>query len=158
VRGDDGSSDWFEIADELSQGALGNKAGVVAMRADIELHQGEVQCAADRFEAHISSTWFRSPYFAARAEAYVRLGREDADDAILTAEEGIGEHRYAMGILLRAKGIRFGDDAMLRQSLDLLKELECPYQSARTGWLLGGEEREEAKRTFESLGATLPAD
>jgi class 3 adenylate cyclase len=157
LRGDDGSSGWFEIADELSQGALGNKAGVIVMRADIELHQGEVQCAADRFESDISTTWFRSPYLAARAEAFARLGHEDADDAIATAEEGIGEHRYGMGILLRAKGIRSGDEALLRESLELFEELECPYQSARTGWMLGGDDRESAKGTFEGLGATLPA-
>jgi Predicted ATPase len=157
LRGDDSWSDWFEIADELSQGALGNKAGVIVMRADIELHQGEVQCAADRFESDISTTWFRSPYLAARAEAYARLGLKDADEAILTAEEGIGEHRYGMGILLRAKGIRSGDESLLRVSLALFEELDCPYQSARTGWMLGGADREKAKGTFESLGATLPA-
>jgi tetratricopeptide (TPR) repeat protein len=156
LRGDDGWADWFGIAEELSQGALGNKAGVVVMRADIELHQGEVQCAADRFEGEISTTWFRSPYLAARAECYARLGLAEADDAIAAAEEGIGEHRYGMGILLRAKAIRADDEATLRQSLELFKELECPYQAARTGWMLDGEEHEEAKRTFESLGATLP--
>ena len=53
-RGDDGWTEWFDIAEELSYGALGNKAGVVVMRADIELHQGEVQCAADRFQPEIS--------------------------------------------------------------------------------------------------------
>ena len=78
LRGDDGWREWFEIADELSEGALGNKAGVIVMRADIELHQGEVQCAADRFETDISTTWFRSPYLAARAEAYARLGRRES--------------------------------------------------------------------------------
>ncbi len=158
LRGDDRWSGWFEIADELGEGGLGNKAGVVVMKAEIELHQGELQCAADRFVSKISTTWFRSPYLAARAEAYSRLGSEDADDAILAAEDGIGEHRYAMGILLRAKGIRSGDEKILRESLDLFRQLDCPYQSARTGWLLRGEDREEAKRTFESLGATLPAD
>jgi class 3 adenylate cyclase/tetratricopeptide (TPR) repeat protein len=158
LRGDDGWSDWFEIAEELSQGALGNKAGVVVMRADIELHQGEVQCAADRFESEISTTWFRSPYLAGRAEAYARLGLEEADDAIVVAEEYIGEHRYGMGILLRAKGIRSGDEALMRESLELFEELECPYQSARTGWMLRGDDRDQAKRTFEGLGATLPAD
>ena len=126
------------------------------MRADIELHQGEIECAADRFESEISTTWFRSPYLAARAEAYARLGRKDADEAILVAEEDIGEHRYGTGILLRAKGIRSGDETLLRESLDLFEELECPYQSARTGWMLGGAEREKAKGTFEALGATLP--
>ncbi|MFI5078974.1 MAG: hypothetical protein ACHQRO_16605, partial [Vicinamibacteria bacterium] len=158
IRGADARSDWFEIADELSQGALGNKAGVIVMRADIELHQGEVQCAADRFVSEISTTWFRSPYLAGRAEAFARLGRKDADDAIAAAEEGIGEHRYGLGILLRAKGIRAGDEDTLRQSFDLFKEIDCPYQTARTGWLIGGENREEAKRILERLGATLPAD
>jgi hypothetical protein len=158
LRGDDGFSDWFQIADELSQGALGNKAGVVVMRADIELHQGEVQCAADRFESEISTTWFRSPYLAGRAEAYARLGRADADDAILVAEEYIGEHRYGHGILLRAKGIHAGDEQHLRDSLELFRQLECPYQTARTGWLLGGGEREEAEQIFGGLGATLPID
>jgi tetratricopeptide (TPR) repeat protein len=156
LRGDDGWSDWFEIADELGHGGLGNKAGVVVMKADIELHQGEVKCAAERFEAEISSTWFRSPYLAGRAEAYARLGRDDADDAIRAAEEHIGEHRYGMGILLRAKGIHSGDEAKLRESFELFKEIDCPYQTARSGWMLD-DAREEAKGIFEKLGATLPA-
>jgi class 3 adenylate cyclase/tetratricopeptide (TPR) repeat protein len=158
LRGLDRWNDWFEIADELGEGALGNRAGVIVMKADLELHQGELQCAADRFVSEISSTWFRSPYLAGRAEAFARLGRKETDDAILAAEQNIGEHRYGLGILLRAKGIRNGDEATLRESLDLFKELDCPYQAGRSGWLLGGSDREEAERTFESLGATLPAD
>ena len=158
LRGEDGWADWFQIADELSHGALGNKAGVVVMRADIELHQGLVDRAAERYGPDIASTWFRSPYLAGRAEAYARLARSDADDALLVAEEYIGEHRYGMGILLRAKAIHADDEGLLRQSLELFRELDCPYQAARTGWLLGGAEREEAKRTFEGLGATLPVN
>ena len=158
LRGEDRWNDWFEIADELGEGALGNRAGVIVMKADLELHQGELQCAADRFVSEISSTWFRSPYLAGRAEAFARLGLKETDDAIRVAEENIGEHRYGLGILLRAKGVRAGDEAPLRESLDLFKELDCPYQAGRSGWLLGGSEREEAKRTFGSLGATLPVD
>src|SRR5262249_29709608 len=116
-----------------------------------------VERAAERFEAEISTTWFRSPYFAGRAESCARLGRPDADDAILVAEEYIGEHRYGYAILLRAKGIRAGDDALLRESMELFGELECRYQEARSGWMLGGEERDRAAETFERLGATLPA-
>jgi class 3 adenylate cyclase len=157
LRGDDGWTEWFSIAEELSYGALGNKAGVVVMRADIELHQGEVQCAADRFEPAIASTWFRSPYMAGRAEAYARLGRDDAGEAIEAAEEQMGEHRYGMGILLRAKGILSGDESQLNESFALFKEIDCPYQAARSGWLLGGEEREEATAIFSRLQTTLPA-
>jgi hypothetical protein len=116
-RDDGGSDDWFEIARELSMGGQGNKAGVAAMQADVDLHQGLPDCAADRFDQPVETAWFRSPYFATRAEAYARLGRKVADDAIATAEASIGEHRYARGILLRAKGIRSGDDTALRESL-----------------------------------------
>ena len=157
LRGESGWLEWFEIADELSEGALGNKAGVIVMRADIELHQGLTDRAAERFESDIATTWFRSPYLASRAESYARLGRPDTDDAILVAEEYIGEHRYAMGILLRAQGIHAEDEQCLRESLELFKELDCPYQVARTGWLLGGEARDEAVEIFGRLGATPPA-
>jgi hypothetical protein len=158
LRGDDGWSEWFEIANELSQGSLGNKAGVVVMRADIALHQGLPERAAEGFEAEVSSTWFRSPYLAARAETYARLGREDTDEAIRVAEEHIGEHRYGGGILLRAKGIHSGDEARIREALELFTELECPYQAARSGWLLGDREREQATEIFGRLGVMLPAD
>jgi class 3 adenylate cyclase/tetratricopeptide (TPR) repeat protein len=157
LRGDEGWSDWFETANELSQGSLGNKAGVIVMRADIELHQGLLDRAAEEFEAEVSSTWFRSPYLAGRAEAYARLGRADTEEAIRTAEDYIGEHRYGLGILLRARGIHSGDEAQLRDSLALFKELHCPYQTARTAWTLGGDARREATEIFERLGTTLPA-
>jgi hypothetical protein len=127
------------------------------MQADVDLHQGLPDCAADRFDQQVETAWFRSPYFATRAEAYARLGRKDADEAIATAEASIGEHRYARGILLRAKAIRSGDDAPLLESLALFAELDCPYQAARSGWLLEGKDREEARLTFLGLGATQPA-
>ena len=62
-----------------------------------------------------------------------------------------------MGILLRAKGIRYGDEQLLRQSYELFKELDCPYQSARSGWQLGGEARDEASEIFRRLRTTEPA-
>ena len=158
LRAESGWIDWFEIADELSAGALGNKAGVVVMRADIELHQGLVERAAERFRADIASTWFRSPYLATRAETFARLGRGDTAEAIQVAERYIGEHRYGLGILQRATGIHSEDDGPVRESLELFRKLECPYQTARSGWLLGGSERDEAAELFGRLGATQPAD
>lgn len=158
IRGDSGSGQWFEIAEELSTGGSGNKAGVWVMEADVELHQGLVERAAERFASPISTTWFRSPYLAGRAEVYARLGREDVDEAIEVAEKNIGEHLYGFGILLRAKGIRSGEKAALQESMELFRRLECPYQVARSGWLLGGDARDDAKNIFERLGATTPAD
>jgi hypothetical protein len=94
---------------------------------------------------------------AGRAEAFAAAGHDEADEAIAVSEENIGEHRYALGILQRAKSIRSGDPAPLRASLEIFSELDCPYQSARSGWLLGGEGRQRARETFERLGATVPA-
>jgi class 3 adenylate cyclase/tetratricopeptide (TPR) repeat protein len=157
-RGAAGSRDWFEIAEELSAGASGNKAGVMVMEADVEVHQGLVERAGERFEKDIRSSWFRSPFLAGRAEVYARLGRDDAPAAIEYAEQNIGEHRYGLGILLRAQGIHSGNEATIRESMELFDDLNCPYQTARSGWLLGGEAREAASRTLERLGATPPAD
>jgi class 3 adenylate cyclase len=156
-RGDEGASEWFEIADELAVGTRGNRAGVLAMRAEVEMHQGEPGCAAIRLEERIEANWFRSAYLAGRAEAFAAAGHDEADDAIAVSEENIGEHRYALGILLRAKSIRSGDPAPLRESLEVFSQLDCPYQAARSGWLLGGEDRERAKEKLERLGATPPA-
>jgi class 3 adenylate cyclase len=158
LRGDDGAGQWFDIAEELSAGAAGNKAGVLVMEADVELHQGLVDCAADRLATEIHSSWFRSPFFAGRAEALARLGSDDAAAAIEHAELNIGEHRYGLGILLRAKGIHAGDEAKLHESMELFAELGCPYQEARSAWLLGGPERAHAAELFDRLGATTPAD
>jgi class 3 adenylate cyclase/tetratricopeptide (TPR) repeat protein len=157
-RGEDGSRDWFEIAEELSAGARSNKAGVILMEAEVEVHQGLFDCAADRFKAELQTTWFLSPYLAGRAEVYARVGHPDVDAAIAHAEQRISEHHYAQGILLRAKGIRFGDEKPLRESFELYKEIDCPFQAARSGWLLGGEARDQAKLILDGLGATPPAE
>jgi len=74
------------------------------------------------------------------------------------AEGRVGEYLYAHGILMRARGIAGRDEELLRESLALFERIECPYQAARSGWLVGGEAKEAAGRAFELLGATLPAD
>ena len=93
-----------------------------------------------------------------RAEAMVRAHDQRAADVISQAGGRIGDHRYAQGVLLRARGLHEGDETHLRHALSLFEEIGCPYQAARTGWLLGGEARKQAERTFTSLGATLPPD
>ena len=158
LRGSDRSREWFDIAEDLSAGTIGNKAGVQVMEADVELHQGLLERAAERLAPPGSTTWFRSPYLAGRAEAFARLGRAEAPAAIAEAETGIGEHRYGLGILLRAKGIHDGDEAKISESMDLFEELDCPYQAARSGWLLDGQAKERAAEILETLGCTPPAD
>ena len=101
--------------------------------------------------------WWRSSYAAAKAEVMIRAGADGVDRLIRDAEAWVGDHRYARGVLLRAAGVANQDERLLRESLTLFSEMECPYQAARTGWMLGEAERAEAERTFERLGTTLPA-
>jgi hypothetical protein len=100
--------------------------------------------------------WWRAIYAVTRAEAMLRAGDERAGEALSDAEAIIGDHRYARGILLRARGLRDGDEAPIRAALTLFREIGCPYQAARTGWLLGDMDRTDAEHGFAALGATLP--
>ena len=155
-RGNDAKcADWLAHATKL--GETEHDTGVLAFATEIELHRGNFdEAAALTGQPHFSSQWIAC-LAAGRTEAFVRSGR-DAVDAIAWAEERVGEDRYANGVLLRAKALHAGDEARLREALDLFEGIGCPHQAARTGWLLGGEERERARETFERLGATLPAD
>jgi hypothetical protein len=85
-------------------------------------------------------------------------GDPRAEDAIDEAEELVGDHRYAGGILLRTRGLRDRDDGAIREALSVFKDIECPYQTARTGWLLGGSDRVEAEGALDALGATVPVE
>ena len=108
-------------------------------------------------ESVTGSQW-TATYACSRAEAFVRAGRDDAIEAIAWAEPRVGHDRYASAILLRAKGLHASDEALLRESKQLFEQMECPFQAARTGWLIGGADRRQAQETFDGLGATLPAD
>jgi hypothetical protein len=125
---------------------------------DLEVHRGRFdEAVAIATESMVGSQW-TATYACSRAEAFVRAGRDDAEEAIAWAEPRVGQDRYASAILVRAKGLRDSDESLLRESKALFEEMECPFQAARTGWLLGGMDRERAMHTFERLGATLPAD
>ncbi len=102
--------------------------------------------------------WWRPLYLATCAEALVRAGDEGAEAALAEARAAIGDNPYARALTLRAAALRDDDETGLREALAVFERIECPYQAARTGWLLGGDARAEAERTFARLGATLPPD
>jgi hypothetical protein len=158
-RGDAESGErWFAMGEELAPDRLEQTIGIDVMRAEVDLHLGHIASAVERLEDTAAGTWWSSPYFATRAEAFVRGGRGDAGKAIELAEAHAGEHRYARGVLLRARAQASGDDDLLRQALAAFEEIECPHQAARTGWVLGGEARAQARKTLADLKAQPPAE
>ncbi len=158
IRGDEqAAQESISFAEGMAQ-TRGQRGGLLMWRAEVHTHYGRHEQAAEQFIDPGSGFWWDPPYRAARAEAYARVGRPDTDEAIAWAQERVGEHCYAQGILSRAHGIRAGDEARLRQALEMFEQIECPFQAARTRWLLGGEHRAEAERGFAQLGGTLPAN
>jgi class 3 adenylate cyclase len=158
-RGNDASSaDWFDFARSIAPPTAGQRSGVLLLQSEVDLHRGRFRDAADRVAEPPEKTfWWRAIYAATRAEAMLLAGDPRADEALTGAEKMIGDHAYARGVLMRTKGIRDGDQRAIREALSLFADIECPYQEARTGWLLGSADRAAAERTLAALGATVPA-
>ena len=158
-RGDESAAEeWFAFGEQVAPDISGQVHGITIWRADVDLHHGRSSAATERLcDTATSSFWWRTIYHSARAEAFARAGRRETAGAIDLASGFVGDNRYAQGLLKRAEGIHRDDPGMLRASLEQFEETECPYQAARSGWLLGGEERERARATFEGLGAVEPA-
>jgi class 3 adenylate cyclase/tetratricopeptide (TPR) repeat protein len=159
-RGEEGdSADWFGFAGTVAPAKGGQESGVLLLQADVDLHNGRAdEAAAKLSDPPTTVMWWQTPYAATRAEALVRAGDPRGPDAVAEASAAVGDHGYAMGVLLRADALAGDDGDLMRESLALFKRIGCPYQAARTGWLLDGVEREEAERTLARLGATAPAD
>ena len=152
------ADDWMAHARNLSQRDPEQRCGVFMFAIDLEIHRGRFADAVAIGSDPVAGSQWTATYACSRAEAFIRAGREDADEAVAWAEPRVGQDRYARGILLRARGLQTSDESLLGESKALFEEMRCPFQAARTGWLLGGSERERATETFERLGATLPKE
>jgi class 3 adenylate cyclase/tetratricopeptide (TPR) repeat protein len=152
------SADWFDFARSIAPPTAGQRSGVLLLQSDVDLHRGHFQEAVERVTEPPEKTfWWRAIYAVTRAEAMLKAGAAGADDALADAERTIGDHAYARGILLRTRGLRDDDEDVIREALGVFTRIGCPYQAARTGWLLGGDDQAEAERTLARLGATVPA-
>jgi hypothetical protein len=159
-RGDErGFDDWLAFAEEVTAEGRGQTLGICSFRADVALHRGRIEDALSALDiGRVFTFWWEGLYLGTRAEALVRIADDRADDAVREAKASAGENPMSRALALRAEALRAGDEAGLREALALFERIECPYQAARTGWLLGGKAKAEAERTFERLGATLPGD
>ncbi|MGH2952967.1 MAG: ATP-binding protein [Solirubrobacterales bacterium] len=153
---EDDAADWFEFARGLAPGDSKHVDGIAQLEADVLLHHARPAEAADLIPARVPGWSWSGPTCAAvRAEALVRAGRA-SDEALAWAAGVTAEHPFARAVTLRARGQRDDDEEAVREALGIFTEIECPYQEARTGWLLGDPERAAAKRTFDGLGVQPP--
>jgi hypothetical protein len=159
-RGDDGGAEeWFALAEAMfTEPAMPRAAeGVRMLRTDVLLHRGSfVEAARILTPTEKAWSWWRAPYLAGRAEAFVLAGRDDAADALDLADTHAGDNRYAVAMARRARALHDDDEGGLGEALSAFEAIECGFQAARTGWLLGGSKREEAATTFERLRTPPP--
>jgi hypothetical protein len=157
-RGDAaGAASWFETADQLATGFSLHSSGAIRIwRSEADLHTGLAARAAERLEDPSTGIWWVPAHASLRAEVLAVSGHPDATAALAEAETRVGEDPLAGARLRRVNGILAEDEASLRQALEEFRALGCPFETARSAWRLGGEEREEATRLLEELGATAP--
>ena len=157
LRGDEAEArDWFEFAERLAANSE-QVPGVRLFEADVALHRGELERAVALLE-QARSFWWRQTVLARRAEALALAGDPEAGAALELAEaEGGPDAWVTIAFRRRARGVIDGDEATLREALALFDRIEYPFESARTAWMLGGEDRGRATVAFERLGAVPPA-
>jgi hypothetical protein len=156
LRGNEAAyRDWYALASDVA-GSSYQRPGVRMLAAEVALHFGELDSALELIDDRSPGFWWRDPVLARRAEVFAILGRDDAREALELAAGRPTDDRFADALRLRAESILSGDETPMRDALAIFDEIECVYESARTRWLLGGEEREAARETFARLGALVP--
>jgi class 3 adenylate cyclase len=156
-RGDEeASEEWFGVAEGMARSSH-QAAGIRFLRADVALHHDRRDDAARLLASPEPGFWWKAPYLAARAEAFVLAASDDAEEALALAEAPTMRQPYARATLLRAQGQRTGEEAPVREALEIFREMGCPYQLARTGWLLDADARSESEEIFERLRVPPPA-
>ncbi len=157
LRGEDAEHrDWASLAQEVA-GTSQQLPGVRMLEAEVALHFGEIERAVDLIDVPWSGFWWQEPMLARRAEILALAGRDDAREALERAEARQAGAPFSTAVALRARAMISNRDAPLREALEIFERIECPYESARTRWILGGAERDSARAAFERLGAVVPS-
>ncbi len=140
-RGDHAAAaEWWAQADAVASARHGKEFFIKMMRADVLLHHGRRQAAAELLAeppSALVSPW-RGWYGAVRAEA---LGPVAFADAEAVAEGGI----YSAAVLARARG-------RLDEALALFTECGAAYQAARTALCMNRAESTEARARYAEWG------
>jgi hypothetical protein len=156
LRGDEAAyRDWYALATDVA-GSSYQRPGVRMLAAEVALHLGDLDRAAELIDDRSPGFWWRDPVLARRAEVFALLGRGDAREALELAGERQTDDRFAAALRLRAEAILDDDEARMREALATFDEIECVFEGARTRWLLGGSERDRGAETFAKLGALQP--
>ncbi|MET9777794.1 LuxR C-terminal-related transcriptional regulator [Streptomyces sp. NPDC006367] len=164
LRGDhDARTAWLAVVGRADTAREQHRLGYGAvLDAMVMLHHGDADAALDRLAPEAEEVWkwvcwiWLHWYVALRAEAAVLAGHPDARDRVAAARRTVAGNPVATALADRARALLDGDLPGQLAAAAALDAAGCPYQSARTLLLAGGEHAAAGRAALTGLGLTAP--
>lgn len=159
LRGDhDGRDTWRAIVDRAGNAPEHRHGYGAVFDAVVLLHHGDADAAARRVDPEPEQVWkwvswvWLHWYVALRAEAAVLAGHPEARARIDAARTVVAGNPIATAQVDRAQALLDGDPARQLAAAAAFDAAGCPYQSARTLLLAGGEHAAVGTAVLTDLG------
>ncbi|QYC40941.1 Putative HTH-type transcriptional regulator [Nonomuraea coxensis DSM 45129] len=149
---------WREILDRLDVSAERAHGYAAVFDGMLLLHRGQAREAAERMAPEAGEVWkwvswiWHHWYVALRTEAVVLAGHSGARRCVAEARAAVAGNPVAEALVARAGAVLDGDREALLATADAFDAAGCPYQSARTLLLAGGEHAGRGSATLAALG------
>ncbi|RSN62151.1 ATP-binding protein [Actinomadura sp. WAC 06369] len=164
LRGDrDARAEWAAVLDRFGTSPNRVHGHGAVFDALLLLHEGRAAEAVERLAPEPGEVWrwvtwvWLHWYAALRAEAAVLAGSPDARARVAAARGLTAGDPVAGALVDRAEALLDGDPKRLLAAADALDAAGCPYQSARTLVLAGGDHAARGAAALAALGITPTA-
>ncbi|MFG1976130.1 LuxR C-terminal-related transcriptional regulator [Nonomuraea fuscirosea] len=161
LRGDhDARHEWQEVVRQLGTPPEHTYGYGAVFDAILLLHHGQAAEGLERMAPEPRQVWkwvtwiWLHWYVALRAEAAVLAGSPDARARLAEAGNLVEGNPVAAAIVRRAEAVLDNDGEALVATADAFAAVGCPYQSARTLVLAGGDHAERGASALAALGLT----
>ncbi|MEZ7131499.1 LuxR C-terminal-related transcriptional regulator [Nonomuraea sp. AD125B] len=154
----DAQRDWREILDRLDVSPERAHGYAAVFEGMLLLHRGQAREALERMAPEASEVWkwvtwiWHHWYVALRTEAVVLAGDPGARRHVAEARAAVAGNPVAEALVARAAAVLDGDRDALLATAAAFDAAGCPYQSARTLLLAGGEHAGRGTVALAALG------